>query len=48
MAQEIHAACITSDSNVVRFRCDFYGNIIIETTAPANQWIAVSLVGLLA
>jgi hypothetical protein len=47
MAQEIHAACITTNSNVVRVRCDFHGLILIETTAPAKQWIAVSLVGLL-
>lgn len=49
LAQEIHAACITGDAgSLVRVRCDTSGSILIESPAPARQWIAVSLVGLLS
>ena len=47
LAQEIHAACITPEGGLVRLRCEVNGTIRIESTAPASQWIAVSLVGVL-
>lgn len=47
LAQEIHAACITQTGGLVRVRCTVGGGIYIENAVSANNWIAVSLVGVL-
>lgn len=47
LAQEIHAACIMSNGSGLRVRCTVGGGIYIESAASANQWIAVSLIGVL-
>lgn len=47
LANEIHAACIAQNGTSVRFWCDIYGAIRIETVAPAGNYLSVSLIGIL-
>lgn len=48
LTNEVHAGCITPNGSGVRLRITTNGTITVENAVSSGQWIACSLVGMLA